>query len=371
MSIFSALRSITSPAQDTPRPISLGLQGGGVYGAFTWGVLDRLLDEERLPFDGISGASAGAINAVVVADGMARGGGRQGAQAALRKFWSALSQASRFSPLQRTPLDYLIGRWTLETSPAYHMMQMMSVAMAPLQAAPFAINPMRDLLASLIDFDRVRDCDGLRLYVQATNVRTGKGKVFAREEMDAQRLMAAICLPQVFAAVEIDGEAYWDGSYVGNPALAPLIAPGCSRDLVIVQINPIARVELPRSVTDINSRVNEIAFNISMMREVAAIQGMHRVIDEMGGEEVKAANVRTHLISGTDTLSTFTLSSKYNVEWAFVSHLHDLGFAAADRWLADHFDDIGVTSTLDPDPIYHAEHAVAKASIEPARRDAE
>jgi NTE family protein len=355
---------------DAPRPISLGLQGGGAYGAFTWGVLDRLLDEERLPFDGISGTSAGAINAVVVADGMARGGGREGAQDALRKFWTALSRVSRFSPLQRTPFDYLLGGWTLETSPGYHMMQMMSVAMAPWQAKPFSINPVRDLLASLIDFDRVRDCEGLRIYIQATNVRTGKGKVFAREEIDAQRLMAAICLPQVFSAVEIDGEAYWDGSYVGNPALAPLIAPGCSRDLVIVQINPIARTELPRSITDINSRVNEIAFNISMMREVAAIQGMHRVIDEVGGEEVRAANVRTHLISGTDTLSTFKLSSKYNAEWAFISHLHDLGFAAADQWLADNFAHIGVTSTLDPDPIYHAEHALAARPMEHSGHDA-
>lgn len=355
MSILSALLSATDPAPDAQRPVSLGLQGGGTYGAFTWGVLDRLLDEERLPFDGISGTSAGAINAVVMADGMAHGGGRRGAQAALRKFWTALSQASAFSPIQRTPLDYLLGRWTLESSPGYHMMQMMSVAMAAAQAMPVPINPMRELLSGLIDFERVRACDCLRLFIHATNVRTGKGKMFTRPDMDVQRLMAAICLPQVFAAVEIDGEAYWDGSYVGNPALAPLIGPGCSRDLVIVQINPITRTDLPLSITDINSRSNEIAFNISMMREVAAISQVRRVIDEIEGEEVHAANVRLHLISGTDTLSTYSLSSKYNTEWAFLSHLHDLGFAAADKWLANHFSHIGVKSTLEPDPIFHAE----------------
>jgi NTE family protein len=319
--------------------------------------LDRLLDDERLPFDGISGTSAGAINAVVMADGMAFGGGRRGAQAALRKFWSALSQASTFSPVQRTPLDYLLGRWTLESSPGYHMMQMMSVAMAAVQVMPVSINPMRELLSSLIDFERVRACDSLRLFIHATNVRTGKGKMFTGAEMDVQRLMAAICLPQVFAAVEIDGEAYWDGSYVGNPALTPLIGPGSSRDLVIVQINPIARADLPRSVADINSRSNEISFNISMMREIAAISQAHRVIDEIDSGEVHRANVRMHLISGTDTLSNYSFSSKYNSEWAFLSHLHDLGFAAADTWLTNNLFHIGVRSTLEPDPIFHSENS--------------
>ena len=338
----------------SPHPISLGLQGGGAYGAFTWGVLDRLLDDERLTFDGISGPSAGAINAVVMADGMAHGGGRRGAQAALRTFWTALSGASRFSPLQRTPLDYLLGRWTLESSPGYHMMQMLSAAMATVQATP-GINPVRELLSSLIDFERVRACTDLRLFIHATNVRTGKGKMFTRAEMDVQRLMAAICLPQVFAAVEIDGEAYWDGSYVGNPALTPLVAPGGAQDLVIVQINPIARKELPKSIADINSRSNEISFNIGMMREVAAIAQLRHVIDEVNGEEVLVAPVRMHLISGTDTLSTYSLSSKYNTDWAFFQHLHALGVVAADAWLDEHFDQIGVRSTLDPDPIYHAE----------------
>jgi NTE family protein len=342
-------------ASPGPRRISLGLQGGGAYGAFTWGVLDRLLDDERLSFDGISGTSAGAINAVVMADGMAHGGGRAGAQAALRKFWTALSGAARFSPLQRTPLDYLLGRWTLESSPGYHMMQMMSAIMAPVQAMPMSINPVRELLSSLIDFERVRACTDLRLFVHATNVRTGRGKLFLRDEMDVQRLMAAICLPQVFAAVEIDGEAYWDGSYVGNPALAPLVSPGGARDVVIVQINPVARKDLPRTVADINSRSNEIAFNIGMQREVAAIGQLRYVIDEISGDTVQAAPMRMHLISGTDTLSTYHLSSKYNTDLSFLTHLHDLGVAAAEQWLVQNFDHLGVRSTLDPDPIYHAD----------------
>lgn len=345
----------STPGLSSPRPVSLGLQGGGAYGAFTWGLLDRLLDEPAVRFDGISGTSAGAINAVVMADGMAHGGGRAGAQAALRKFWTALSGAARFSPLQRTPLDYLLGRWTLESSPGYHMMQMMSTVMAPVQAMPMSINPIRELLSSLIDFERVRACADLRLFIHATNVRTGRGKLFARDEMDVQRLMAAICLPQVFAAVELDGEAYWDGSYVGNPALTPLITPDGARDLVIVQINPVARQELPRTVADINARSNEIAFNIGMQREVASISHLHHAIDEIGGETVQAAPVRMHLISGTETLGTYHLSSKYNTELAFLLHLHDLGAAAAEAWLAKNLGQVGVRSTFDPDPIYAAD----------------
>jgi NTE family protein len=350
----SAVRT-SHPA--APRPISLGLQGGGAYGAFTWGVLDRLLDDDRLVFDGISGTSAGAINAVVMADGMAHGGGRAGAQAALRRFWTGLSGASLFSPIQRTPLDYLLGRWTLESSPGYHMMQMMSVAMGPSQALP-GMNPVRQLLASLIDFERVRACDALRIFVHATNVRTGKGKLFAQSEMDVQRLMAAICLPQVFAAVEIDGEAYWDGSYVGNPALAPLVTGAHARDLVLVQINPIARPDVPTSITDINSRSNEIAFNIGMLREVAAISQLRQVIDETDSEKVHAAPVRMHLISGTGTIGTYSLSSKYNANWDFVSHLHDLGVAAAEQWLAQNAGHVGVRATLDPDPIFQPEQGL-------------
>lgn len=338
---------------DPQRPISLGLQGGGAYGAFTWGVLDRLLDDDRLPFDATSGTSAGAINAVVMADGMAHGGGRNGAQAALRKFWDALGAASLLSPLQRTPLDYLLGRWTLESSPGYHMMQVMSAAMATVQNSPLRINPVRHLLASLIDFDRVRACHALRVFIHATNVRSGQGKLFAQQELDVQRLMAAICVPQVFAAVEIDGEFYWDGSYVGNPALATLIEPDGARDVVIVQINPVMRKELPRSIADINSRANEIAFNISMMREVAAIAAQHFDIDEIHGQRVLDADVRLHLITGTETLSAYSLSSKYNAAPLFLTHLHDVGLAAADRWLRESFQHLGVRSTLDPNPIFH------------------
>lgn len=342
--------TIFSP--DAQHRLSLGLQGGGAYGAFTWGVLDRLLEDDRLSFDRIGGTSAGAINAMVMADGMAHGGGRGGAQAALRRFWTALGLASRLGPLQRTPLDYVLGRWTLETSPGYHMMQVLSAAMAAMQFTPLRIDPVRDLLASLIDFDRVRGCNALRLFIHATDVRTGLGRQFDQQALDIRHLMAAICIPQVFAAVDIDGDAYWDGSYVGNPVLGPLVAADGARDVVIVQINPVARQELPRSIADINSRANEIAFNTSMLREVAAITQLHGAVDEIDGHAVPGAGVRLHLISGTDALGACSLSSKYNAAPAFLSHLHDQGFAAADAWLAQNFQHLGVRATLAPGPIY-------------------
>jgi NTE family protein len=346
------------PPAAAPLPVSLGLQGGGSYGAFTWGVLDRLLAEPRLRFDAISGTSAGAINALVMADGMADGGGARGAQAALHRFWRGLCDASLASPVQRTPFDYLLGRWTLESSPGYHLMQTMSMLMAPIQAMPFAIDPIRQLLSTLIDFERVRACECLRLFIHAINVRTGKGRIFKHAALNVNHLMAAICLPQVMAAVEIDGEAYWDGSYVGNPALAPLISPGGARDLLIVQINPVARKELPTSITDINSRVNEMAFNTSILREIAAISQLQQLIDEFASEKARAAAVRLHLISGTDTLTNYSHSSKYNTEWAFLTHLHALGAKAADAWLVNNFAQVGHASTLVPETLYHPEDSI-------------
>jgi len=343
----------------TTLPVSLGLQGGGAYGAFTWGVLDRLLDDERLVFDAIGGTSAGAINAMVVADGMAHGGGRAGAKAALHRFWTALGMASRWSPLQRTPVDYLLGRWTLETSPGYHLMQFMSAAMAAMQLTKVAIDPMRDLLASLIDFERVRTCEAVRLFVHATNVRSGRGTMFAQQALTVQHLMAAICVPQAFAAVEIDGEAYWDGSYAANPALAPLVPSdsGEARDIIIVQINPVARQELPASLADINNRANEIAFNTSMLREVTAVTALGRVIDEIDGKRVAPADVRLHLISGAAHIGATSLSSKYNAAPTFLTHLHGLGVAAGEQWLTESGSQVGVRATLALDQIFHQEKA--------------
>ncbi len=195
--------------------IELALQGGGSHGAFTWGVLDRLLEDDRVRIEGISGTSAGAMNAVVVADGLDRGG-KQGAREALQKFWTGVSEAGRFSPFQRTLVDRMLGRWTLDFSPGYLLFDLASRLVSPYQLNPLNVNPLRDLIIALVDFDHVRHAEGINLFVSATNVRTGKLKVFRREEMTADMVMASACLPFIFHAVEIDGEAYWDGGYMGT-----------------------------------------------------------------------------------------------------------------------------------------------------------
>ena len=338
--------------------ISLGLQGGGAYGAFGWGVLDRLLADERLEIDAISATSAGAINAVVLLDGYAEGGGRDGARRSLDRFWNTLGQATLLGPLRPSPLDMLMGRGSIETSPGYVLLQLACATLAPEQLYPLNINTLSTLLSTLVDFDRVRACEDIRLFVAATNVRTGKGRVFRRNVIDVEHVMASACLPQVFAPVRIDGEAYWDGSFVGNPPLAPLLDAG-SGDIVVVQNNPIARRDLPYSMADVNNRANEIAFNIALVREISAIQHLGAVLDEETTATVQPAPVRLHLISGNGALRDLSISSKFNTDWTFIRRLRDLGRQAAQQWLDTHFEAVGVASTLDPRQIYMPEEAPA------------
>lgn len=340
------------------KKISLGLQGGGSYAAFGWGVLDRLLEDERFDITAISGTSGGAINASVLADGFSQGGGREGARQALDRFWRALGSAAIFSLLRRTPFDFLVGAGSIQMSPTYHLMQVMSAILPP-QMTPVSMNPLYGLLSSLIDFDRVRSCEEIRLFVPATNVRTGKAKIFAREELDARKLAASACLPQIFAAVEIDGEAYWDGSFVGNPALSPLVDRGNASDILILQNNPVARSRLPCTAADVVNRASEIAFNVSFVREVSALQHVGALVDEEYAEQTHATGVRLHMISGNATLSNLDISSKFNLEWPFILQLHTAGRNAADNWLEANGGQIGIRSTIESHVVYYPEHNTA------------
>jgi len=338
------------------KTISLGLQGGGAYGAFAWGVLDRLLEDGRFDIGAIGAASAGAINAVVFADGYAHGGGNAGARRSLDKFWRTLGSSAMFGPMRPSFADRLAGRGSIESSPGYLLLQLASSTLSPALLNPFNIHPLSALLASLVDFERVRACEELQLFISATNVRTGQGRHFRREELTVAHVLASAALPQVFAPVEIGGEAYWDGSFAGNPPLAPLVDEAPARDILIIQNNPIARRDLPLSMADVHNRVNEIAFNISLVREISALSHMAAVVDEETGADVRYGPVRLHLVSGTDALRDLAISSKFNTEWAFIEWLRGLGTAAADRWLAYHADGVGFASTLDPAFIY-ASHA--------------
>ena len=336
-----------------PVSVCLGLQGGGTYGAFGWGVLDRLLAEELLEIQAISGASGGAINAAVAADGYAHGGGREGARRALERFWRALGQASLASPLQRTPLDILTGHYSLERSPAYHMLEMAAAMAGPVPDTPLSHNPLRKLLEATIDFDRVRACRGIALFVNAINVRTGIGALWTREELDVQKLLASACLPTVFGAAEVEGELYWDGSFVANPPLAPLVEQMPARDIIVVQNNPIARAEAPRSMADISNRAHEIAFNISFVREISALRHTGGLPEESRGTGMAFAASRLHLITGNPMLSELSISSKFISEPVFLQHLHDRGVEAAERWLAEHGGSVGLRSTFDPEPVHY------------------
>ncbi len=326
--------------------VDLALQGGGSHGAFTWGVLDRLLEEPWLKIEAISGTSAGAMNAAVLADGWTSGGA-EGARSALDNYWQRVSQAASFSPLQRSPLDVMMGRWALDTSPAYLAMDLMSRVLSPYDLNPLGLNPLRGILSESIDFSRLPSSP-IKLFVTATNVRTGRGRIFRNAEITADVLLASACLPTLFQAIEIDGEHYWDGGYAGNPTITPLIRESDAIDTILVQINPRERSEPPRTASDILNRLNEISFNSPLMKELRMIAVLRQVADPGNGEGARWARMRTHRIL-TDMLADLGVSSKLNAEWAFVSMLKEQGRKSADGFLAAHGNDVGVRSTADLD----------------------
>jgi len=333
----------------TPRElvlVDLALQGGGSHGAFTWGVLDRLMEERWLRIDAISGTSAGAMNAALVADGWMQGGA-EGARGTLEAYWRRVSGAAAFSPLQRSPLDRLMGRWTLDLSPAYVAMDLMARTLSPYDLNPLGLNPLRDILAESIDFDRLARAP-IKVFITATNVRTGRGRIFRNAEITANVLLASACLPTMFQAIEIDGEHYWDGGYAGNPTLTPLVRESDAHDTILVQINPRERPGPPRTANDILNRLNEISFNSPLMKELRMIALLRQVADPGHGEGARWAGMRIHQIM-SDKLADFGASSKLNAEWEFVSLLKDEGRKSADAFLAAHGEDIGKHSTADID----------------------
>ena len=334
--------------QDLPqKKINLALQGGGSHGAFTWGVLDKLLEDGRIGFDAISGTSAGAMNAVVMADGFHRLGGNEGARIALSNFWFEVSRVGEFSPIRRSPLDMLMGSWSLDHSIGYMAFDMMSRLVSPYELNPANINPLRDLLAKQVDFDQLKSCNGLKLFISATNVYTGRVRVFERHELTLDMVMASACLPFMFQAVEIDGVPYWDGGYMGNPVLFPFFYKSGTSDVLIIQINPIERHETPNSAQEILNRVNEITFNSSLLSELRAVEFVTRLLDEGQIDDDRYRRVLVHRIAADEVLNTLGASSKLNAEWEFFVYLRDLGRQSATDWLESHYDKVGVESSLD------------------------
>jgi len=329
-----------------PVAVDLGLQGGGAHGAFTWGVLDRLLEESWLQFDGVSGTSAGAMNAVVMAAALAEGGPPQ-ARAALEQFWKRVSDAALLSPLRRGPLEILTGRWTLDYSPVFAALDIASRVLSPYDTNPLGSNPLRQILADSVDFTRLARAP-IKIFVTATNVRTGRGRVFRNADITPDALLASACLPTMFQAVEIDGEAYWDGGYSGNPSMAPLIRECHASDTILVQINPIERPGTPRTAAEIHNRLNEVAFNAVLIKELRAMALLRQVADPGTGDGAILAKMRIHRIA-SDVMVDLGYSSKLLAEWEFFLMLRDEGRKAAQAFIDAHGADLGRRSTLDID----------------------
>ncbi len=346
--------------------LDLALQGGGAHGAYTWGVLDRLLDERHIHCSAISGASAGAINAVVLADGLVAGG-RAGAKRALEAFWQRISQSSRRFLPDKSPFHALflpgyvpsspwsrLGPWGAPLAIWSAIGDTVVRKFSPYEWNPLNFNPLLDLLAESVDFSRLRSTEDIQLFVSATSVRSGGLRVFRNAELSPQAVMASACLPQLFQAVEIDGEAYWDGGYLGNPALLPLIAESEPADLLIIQLNPPMRLVRSRSAAGIAGRLNEITFNASLVKELQSIMLLKQALDEEPvGHPFKhplfnqVRQLRLHRIAAEEATFRLDKKSKLDPEWELLLGLRDLGQRAADAWLSQHGSDLGQRSTLD------------------------
>lgn len=337
---------VTSARPGNRKKVNLALQGGGAHGAFAWGVLDRLLEDGRLEFDGVSATSAGAMNATVLAYGLTVGGA-DGAREQLALFWKKISEAGSRGPLQPSWYDKMLGNHSLDYSPAFMIMDLMSRVMSPYELNPFNFNPLRDVLESVVDFPTLRAGCPVKLYLSATNVRTGKVKLFESHEIGPDHVLASGCLPFLFHTIEIDGEAYWDGGYMGNPAIFPLIYGSSTNDVVIVHINPLYREEIPKTAKDILNRINEISFNSSLMREMRAIAFVTHLIDDGQLHDEKHRRMLIHSIRDDELMRSLGVTSKLNPDWDFLLMLRDAGRDRAERWLVQNFDAVGVRTTTD------------------------
>jgi NTE family protein len=331
-----------------PLLIDLALQGGGAHGAFTWGVLDRLLAESWLRIDGISGTSAGAMNAAALAYGHTLGG-NDGARRALAAFWQRVAEAGRLSAIQRGPLDVWLGRWSLDNSPAYLAMDVMSRLFSPYDLNLTGWNPLRKILTDGVDFARVAQSP-IKLFITATNVATGRARVFRNRDLTPEVLIASACLPTMFQAIEIDGEAYWDGGYSGNPTITPLVRECASQDTIIIPVNPVERKGTPRAANEILNRLNEVAFNAVLLKELRMIALLRQVADPGKDEGGKWARMRVHQV-GNDIMTALDASSKLIADWDFFCLLRDKGRHCAEAFLARHAEDLGRRSSFDLDAL--------------------
>jgi NTE family protein len=336
---------------DTARKaVNIALQGGGAHGAFGWGVLDQLAEDGRIGIEGLSATSAGAMNAVVYAYGNMKGGAA-GAREALELFWRRISEAGKVnSPMKSTPLDLWLKAFGYRDNLSFQMFEAVTHLLSPYQFNPFGLNPLRDVLQETVNFQELRGCSETILRICATNVRTGQPKIFTNEMMSLDAVLASACLPMLFQAVEIEAEHYWDGGYIGNPAIYPIIYDAPSPDILIIHINPIVRNEVPKHASEIFNRINEVSFNSSLIRELRAIAFATKLIDEdwiRPEHKHKLKRLFIHAIRSDETMREFSVASKFNTDWQFLTELRDMGRQMTKVWLDRHFDDIGHRSSVD------------------------
>ncbi len=339
--------AVKKPVGSNPiKPINLALQGGGSHGAFAWGVLDKLLEDGRFEIDGLSATSAGAMNAAVYAYHKMKydiDGARQG----LEDFWRRISKAGAS---MRTPIDGVLDHFGVQEGLIFNILDNLSRVLSPYQLNPFSVNPLREVLEESVDFDELHACYCTNLSICATNVRTGRIRIFKNHEVTADVIMASACLPFIFQAVEIEGESYWDGGYMGNPAIFPLFSSKQSSDVVIVHINPIVRDEIPKTAPAIVNRLNEITFNSTLLREMRAINFVHDMLDEgwiKNEHRHKVKYIHVHSIRNDKEMSHHTANSKFNTSWKFLTHLRDDGRETAAEWIDQNFQNVGKKSTID------------------------
>lgn len=336
-----------SASPQSTRSIDLALQGGGSHGAFTWGVLDRILQEPNLTIRGISGTSAGAMNGALLCAGFSRGGAA-GARETLAAFWQDVSKTGMASaPPAWSPFAHWPASGNLDEVPWFGALDLMTRVASPYQLNPLDLNPLKDLLHRHVSLKDLHGCDSIELFVTATSVHTGQARIFARHEVTHSALLASSCLPFLFKAVEIDGEPYWDGGYMGNPAIHPLIYNTDAVDIMLVCVNPIRRDHTPQAPLEIVHRVNEITFNSSLIAEMRAINFVGKLIRDNRLDESRYRRIRMHMVRDDEALGAFNASSRFNTEWSFLQRLFAIGYQAADRWFAKNGDRLGVADTLD------------------------
>ncbi len=327
------------------KKVCLALQGGGSHGAFTWGVVDRLLEED-IYVEGVSGTSAGAMNGTAIVEGSLKGGNPE-AKKLMRLFWEAVGEEGRLSPFQPTVGDAIVGNEKLDNNPVYQIFRQVSHTVSPYQSNPFNYNPLEDIVNKVFTFNEVADQFERKLFLCATHVKEGKLKIFKNHELSAKALLASACLPMLHQAVKVNGEYYWDGGFVGNPAIFPLIYECESTDIIVIQLNSAYRGDLPVDALSIGDRLNEITNNLSLMREMRQIKFITDLIDTGAIPKENLKRVNMHLIRDDETFQPLGFSSKLNATPEFLEHLHAAGRRAAERWLEKHWEGVGKTSTAD------------------------